>query len=98
MLDRVGRCRLLIELIDLRTRLRNYDACFQPRDANERMVHMFSQVVIKLAQRHPHICPSQKLKTRRQDAGDGVALVIECNGVSDYVKISAEPPFPQRVA
>jgi hypothetical protein len=91
----ISDCFLLIEPSDFLLRLRKTDPRLEPGDGHERVMNVLGQVVVKLAQGHPQIGPAQKLKTGRQNAHDGVALVVEGDGAADNGRIAAKPALPK---
>ena len=61
-------------------------------------MNVLRQVIVKLAERHPQIGPAQKLKTGRQNAHDGIALVIQSDTAADNASISAKPTLPKAMS
>src|ERR1700739_4435637 len=58
-------------------------------------MNVLCQVIVKLAERHPQIGPAQKLKTGRQNAHDGIALVVQSDTAANNACIAAKPTHPK---
>src|SRR5438876_487420 len=74
--------------------LRQSHPGFQPCDADERVMNVFGQVILVLADGHPKIGPAQQTKICRQDARYRIALTVQCDRSSDHSGIAPKPALP----
>ncbi len=58
-------------------------------------MYVLGQVVIELAEGHPQIAGTHELHAGRQNANDGVALIVERNAAANYTGIPAVTALPQ---
>src|ERR1700751_2142658 len=61
-------------------------------------MNVLGQVIVILAERHPQIGPAQELKTGRQNAHDGIALVVQRDTAPDNASIAAKPTLPKAMS
>jgi len=89
---------LLIQSDHLVASLRQRDAGFKPCDADESVMNVLGQVVSVLADGHPNVRPTQKMKICRQHARYRITLVVERDRSTYHPWIASKPALPKVVA
>ncbi len=89
---------LLIQPDHLVASLRQRDARFEPCHADESVMNVLAKVVSILADGHPKVRPTQKMKICRQHARDRVPLVVKRDRSSYHCGIAPKPALPKAMA